>query len=166
MTQVGKFSLGHFRFRGLRYPAKYVGIVWAAMLLFFFFVSVFVARHLGFAEQYPRFTKLASFIITGLFWHKLNSLFMRHQWQAATLFCLTLSVILFICGGVEYINAGRDISSKVVGCLIIGGTAFAAGIFCGIRWWLYMRRLRERVALRQIAARRKRQKTQLYHFDA
>lgn len=158
MAQIGKFSLGNFRFRGLRYPAKYVGLVWAVALVVFFFVSVYIARQMGCAEQYPKFVKLASVIITGLFWHKLNSLFTRHQWQAATLFCLTLAVILLIYGGVEYIGAEQEISSKVISSLIVGGTALVLGIYCGIRWWSYMRQLRERVVLRKIAERRKRNK--------
>lgn len=160
MIHIGKFRLAGFRsgtFR-LRYPAKYVGIVWAAILVVFLFASKFITQHLDNPELYTKYVRLASTIITGLFWYKLNPLFMRHQWQAATLFCLTLSVILFICAGVEYIAAGRELSSGVVGSLIIGGTAFVAGIFSGIRWWLYMRRLRERVILRRIAARRKRTK--------
>ena len=151
MKKIGRLNS---RRLGLRYPAKYEGIVWAVILVLFVLVSSIIARKLGYVEQSPKIAKLVSLVILSLFLHKFTRLFKRHQWQSVTLFCTTLAVIVLFCGGVEYVSEGRVISSSVVSSLIVGGTALLMGIYCGVRWWFYMRYLRERLVMRGIATRR------------
>ena len=158
MVQLGKLRLMSFRFKGFRYPAKYVGIVWSLFFALFFCGSVVVAYQFSDTVSYITLTKILIYLFVYLLMWKYITLFVRHRWMTATLVSLTLSVIFCICGYIESHGDWTAASFNTGITFSTSGVMLVISIYCGIRWWLYMRYLCEKVALRRAIAQRRRRK--------